>query len=195
MATTDQTEPTRIVKGYTQRWKKQLQNYSATEYVLKYVFKRADGAGAAISFATTADGSAHLANLTAALSAALDPVPYNLTGYVEDIATSGATTKEVIFTLPVDVVSDPSSSSNTGNGKSFNRQVRDQLRATMLKLSSKAESSGSVNGITYTFLDLPKLRKELSYYDYLVRQEEQEERINSGQASGKNILIRFNQTQ
>jgi hypothetical protein len=149
------------------------------------------GAGPSFTFSAVADGVAsHKLTLTPAQTATLHAGVYQVTGYVTDDDTAGTVTKELVFSGAIEVAANPAAAT-VGDQRSFARQMVDTLQASLLKLSSGTASSVSVQGKNYTLRSLPELRTELMRWMEIVQREEDSARTN-GQASQKNVLIRFN---
>lgn len=155
---TPTTEPLTITAGFSVEWDKTLSDYPASTYLLTYIAVPISG-GEAKTITCAADGDTHEARLTPAQSALYDAGTYRLTGYVTDIATSGATTKTTAYNGRLTV--EPAPESNVDR-RTFAESVLDDLRQTYAALAGNRLSQATVNGRTYTNRDLADLRAEIA---------------------------------
>lgn len=85
------TEPSELRAGVTWQWTRELPDYPASSWTLKYWFKKTGATGANFSIIATASGDTHSVTSTAATTAALTAGDYTWAALV----TSGSEAHEV----------------------------------------------------------------------------------------------------
>ena len=151
-------EPLTLTAGFTVAWDKTFSDYPATDYLLTYIVAPIAG-GESKSIVTSANGDTHESRLTPAQSAQYDAGTYQLTGYVSDIATAGATTKEIAYNGRLTIEAAPESNIDR---RTYAEAVLADLRQTYAALASNRLTTASVNGHNYTNRDLADLRVEIA---------------------------------
>ena len=161
------TEPLELTAGFTSNWDKTLADYSTTLYSLKYTLTPIAGGEVTEFDATVSDGAFNI-RLTPTITSALGEGTYQLIGYVEDIATSGATTTDRVSTTRTTVLAAVDS---IVDRRTFAEEIVADLQATYAKLAKNTISSATVNGRTYTKKDLMAIREEIAFFQNKVRSE------------------------
>jgi hypothetical protein len=195
MTTKSVTEPTQLTAGFGVSWIKTLTKFPSASHTLKYSFRTIDGKGSPVMFSALPDGgNSYSVSLSPADTAHLPAGEYLLTGYIIDDATTGATTKEVVYSGLATVKPDPLAQS-IGDQRTHARRTRDLLRKAMEGLASGKMSSVSIQGKSFTQRQLSEVRSELARYEELVRVEEMNERLSKGCHNPNRVLVRFGRTQ
>ena len=162
------TEPLELTAGFTSNWDKTLADYSTTLYSLKYTLTPIAGGEVTEFDATVSDGAFNI-RLTPTITSALGEGTHQLIGYVEDIATSGATTTDrvsvtrVKVNAPVNALTDQ---------RTYAELTLAGLQSTYAKLAKNTISSATVNGRNYTKIDLQILRGEITFWQNKVNAEQ-----------------------
>lgn len=146
-----------LIKGTTLEVLESLSDYSALEYKLNYIFKK--GTETADEFETIADGSDHLLVISASDSAQLQ-TGYNIC-IIQAINLTDPTEIIPVANLVIEFQPDP----NTENdARSFELKIIEKTEQAILALSDKTMSSISIEGRSYTYLDLDLLERRRRYY-------------------------------
>lgn len=85
------TEPSELRAGVTWQWTRELPDYPASAWTLKYWFKKTGATGANLSLTATASGDTHSVSVVAATTAAYTAGDYTWVA----IVTAGAESHEV----------------------------------------------------------------------------------------------------
>lgn len=161
-------EPNQITAGFSVSWTKSLSEYPATEYSLVYTLAPLSG-GEVKTVNGYASGDDFEVSLTPADTAQFDSGLYQLTGYVEDIATSGQSVKTEIYVGRLSVLAGAESNEDR---RTYAETILQSLRSTYQKLVSNTVSQATVNGTTYTKRDLADLRAEMTYWENQIKNEQ-----------------------
>lgn len=169
--------PAQLGAGDTTRWRRDLPDYPASAgWVLSYTLI---GPNAVYNATATADGTAHLVSLAAAVTAGWEPGRYRLV----EVATSG-TDRFTTANQQVTVSPNLAAASVGSDTRTHARIVLDSLNAW---LESKAPTAGEVQigdrrVRNHSLVELLALRDR---YAALVRGEE------AGNVGGNKLLVRF----
>lgn len=161
-------EPNQITAGFSVSWTKSLSEYPATEYSLVYALAPLSG-GEVKAINGTANGTDFDVSLTPSETAQFDSGLYQLTGYVEDIATSGQSVKTEIYVGRLSVLAGAESNEDR---RTYAEAILQSLKETYKKLVSNTVSQATVNGTTYTKRDLADLRAEMTYWENQIKNEQ-----------------------
>ncbi|WOO40384.1 hypothetical protein [Rubellicoccus peritrichatus] len=175
-----QSEPVHLTQGFSANWQRSFSNYPASSYNLRYSLINPEKGNTYRISAETLNIGFKVA-ITPKESSEWKAGTYRIIGYIEDSATNGKTIREQVYSDVITVLPDPTR--NSGDTRSFNRRTRDALRDTIEKLSSRTLQTATVNGQSYSIVNLTDLNKQLDRYEQLVRNEEGRER--------KQIAIHF----
>lgn len=147
----------KLIKGSVISITETIADYPATTHKLKYIFKKSTDA--AVEFDTTADGSDHLLEISAANSLTIS-TGYNICNILA-VSLTVATEIIPIANLVVEFQADP----NTENdARSFYVKALEKIETAILLLADKTMSSVSIDGRTYTYLDIAQLERMRDYY-------------------------------
>jgi hypothetical protein len=161
-------EPNQITAGFSVEWDKSLSEYPAALYTLVYTLAPLAG-GEVKTITAAANGSDFSIVLTPADTAQFDAGLYQLTGYAQDTATGGISEKDSVYVGRLEVL--PGAES-TSDRRTFAEIVLQSLRDTYAKLAKNSISQATVNGKTYTKLNLADLLAQIGYWETQVRNEQ-----------------------
>lgn len=184
-------EPQSFIAGDTVKWTKSLSDYPADEsWVLAYEFRSVRD-NTAKTVTCEADGSDHLATITAANSAAYFPGEYQVTG-----RASKAGEVYTVFRGRVTVEQNPSVGTSGVEHRSTARRLLAAVESALQGVATREEKSYEItpSGGTSRRIEFCSLADLLSARDKLkaeVRREEQAERISQGRKSGNTVRFRF----
>ena len=178
-------EPKKIQAGLSAEWTETSNDYLASLYTLKYVFINSS---AKISVSSTADGDTHSVEIPAATTASWTAGVYKYTGYLEKIADSA---NKIPFSSGTITITANVLTASTADMRSHARKVLDAINATLEGRASKDQQSISLNGRSLQYTVIADLLTLRSQYMQLVKQEEQEDRIQNGGPAGNMIKVRF----
>lgn len=165
-----------LVAGLDWNWSESVSSYPASTHTLKYILKK--GTNDPITLTSAADGEAHEFTIDDALTSTYESGYYIYTAYVMEIADNDALT--VIGTGVIEIKKDLATVSDA---RTHALTMVDNLRATIISLSTKTMSDVTIEGRSYTYNDIEKLEKLLKYYE---RQ--------AGLVKRKRTLIQFSNT-
>lgn len=176
-------EPLEFRAGDSVAWSKTLADYSAAEYTLTY---RARGAGS-FDITCTADGTDFLAELTTAQTAALPDGDYWIIGTV-----SNGTDVKTIYAANIRILPNFETLTAGHDGRSHALKVRDSLRAMMEGTAIDPVMAYTIFGErNVQLVPMADRIKALAHYESLVRQEENQAAIDSGDIGAGKIYMRF----
>lgn len=166
-----------FIKGTQIELTESIADYSASDYTLKYIFKKATEPPN--EFDTIPDGTDHLLTITPTESASL-ATGYNICN-IYAINNSDSTEIIPLASLVINVLPDP----NTDNdARSFELKVLDKIETAILALADKTMSSISIDGRSYTYKDLAELERNRLHYKSLAG-------IPGSETQRKRILTQF----
>lgn len=147
----------KLIKGSVISITETVADYPATTHKLNYIFKKAEESP--VNFETTADGSEHLLEISAADSLTIS-TGYNICNILA-VSLTDATEIIPIANLVIEFLPDP----NTENdARSFYVKALEKIETAILLLADKTMSSVSIDGRTYTYLDLAQLERMREHY-------------------------------
>lgn len=183
--TIPKTEPSIITAGDTIQWTIDLSDYPASSWTLKYNLISADDSGHNELITSIADGDTHVISISTDTSGAYSSGDYKLEKYVID---TGDTVRYSLGLTTIRVKPDPTCAVDS---RSHNKKVLDAIQSNIENVASKEQQSYSIAGRSlsrYSFEELMSLKDK---YEALYQTELQNERIASGESSGRTVKVRF----
>lgn len=171
-----QIEKEQLIAGLDWSWSESVASYPASTHTLKYVLKK--GTDNPIPLTSTADGDAHYFEIDDANTAAYESGYYVFTAYVFEIADT-----DNLIAIATGVVEIKKDLATVSDARTHALKMVENLRATIISLSTKTMSDVTIEGRSYTYNDIEKLEKLLKYYE---RQ--------AGLSKRKRTLIQFSNT-
>lgn len=176
------TEPIQARAGDTWEWTKDYPDYPASTWTLSYVFYNSSGV---IQIAASADGDTHTIDVAPATTTAYTAGRYDWTASVTDgtdVYQVGSGVTQVLPDL---------SSATSYDGRSHARVMLDAIDAILESRASAGDLDlikSARGGRSLERGDLIKLR---NHYAAIVRQEEDAQKIASGQSPSRLVQVRF----
>lgn len=179
-------EPVSLIAGDTVAWTKDISDYPAGTWTLKYYLR--GPANQTITATQSGTSSTHAVSVTAATTAGWASGLYQW----QAVVTSGAE-RHSVGSGEITVKENPISAL-TFETRSINKQILDALEATQLALAGRKEKSYSIEaaGRTHNFYSHEELILAIEKFRGWVKQEEDAKKVLRGEGTGKNILVRFN---
>lgn len=177
-------EPTELRAGLTWQWTRQLTDYSAPTWTLKYAFKNA-----AARFEITATGSGTTHSVTVARGTTDDYAAgvYQWVAYVES-----ATERFEVDGGTLTVLPDYAQASQVArDDRTHARIVLDALEAVIEGRASKDQQSYQINGRSLERMPVKDLLAFRAQYRAEVESEEINARLESGQIGAPRLLARL----
>jgi hypothetical protein len=165
-----------LVSGLDWNWSEPVSSYPASTYTLKYILKRTTANP--ITLTSAADGDNHEFTIDDSDTATYTAGYYSYTAYVVEIADT-----DHIIPIATGVVEIKKDLSTVSDARTHAMTMVDNLRTTILALSTKTMSDVSIEGRNYTYNDIEKLEKLLTYYER-----------KAGVTKRKRTLIQFSNT-
>lgn len=147
-----------LVSGADWNWSEGVSDYPASLYTLKYVIKKAGENP--IDLESSADGELHEFTIDDADTAGYAAGYYTYSALVIEIADT-----DHIIPIATGVIEIKKDLATVSDSRSFALQMIDNLRATILELSTKTMSDVSIEGRNYTYNQIKELQAELSKYE------------------------------
>ena len=184
---TPKLEPEAIAVGDTVEWLRQIDEFPANTYTLKYVLR---GVSEIITFAATADGAVYLISLTSAVTSQWTAGLYAISAYV--VNAGGTVQKQVTVAFPrITILPNLASNPNGCDPRTFAEKGLANIEATILALTSRTVLSATVNGQEFTLLNIADLFILRERFRSEVAREQNAARLNAGLGAGNKIAIRF----
>lgn len=183
-------EPVRIYAGDRIQWKRtNLDDFPATSWTLTY-YLRSSAAGGQIDIAATAVGADFSVDIADTTSASYIPGVYYWSAFV-----STAGDRKLVGQGRLEILTNPSDVTGPVDGRSHARRALDAIEAVIERRASSDQQRYVFQAVGRSVDKVPiaDLLKFRSYYAGLVRSEEDAEKIGRGEATGRNVFIRFNQ--
>ncbi len=179
-------EPVTLFSGDTVAWTKDLSDYPAGTWTLKYYLR--GPANQTITATQSGSSSTHAVSVTAATTATWPSGLYQW----QAVVTSGAE-RHSVGSGEITVEENPICA-NTFETRSINKQILDALEASMLNRAARTEKGYSIEaaGRQFTFHTHEELIMAIEKFRGWVKQEEDAKKVLRGEGTGKNILVRFN---
>lgn len=153
-----QIEKQLLIGGLDWSWSEGVPSYPATTHTLKYIIKK--GTGTTYTLTSAADGDLHKFTIDDDDTANYPAGWYTYTALVQGIADA-----DVLIAVAKGVVQIHKDLSTVSDARVFALNMVDNLRTAITELSTKTMSDVSIEGHSYTYNDLEKLQKMLSYYE------------------------------
>jgi hypothetical protein len=184
---TPKIEPESFAVGDTVEWTRQIDDFPATTYTLKYVLQ---GTKDIIKFSATSDGTNHLVSLTSAVTVNWTPGSYRVNAYV--VNGTGTVQRQVPVAFPVMLLSpNIASNPNGADTRTFAEKGLAQIEATILALTNRSVAEAEVNGQKYTLANISDLFMLRERFRSEVSREQASMRLNAGLGAQNKIAIRF----
>jgi hypothetical protein len=177
-------ELTEVFAGDTVAWTKDLSDYPASTYTLKYYLR---GPGD-IDITATADGATHEVSVAASVTVAWPKGTYQWKSFV-----SSGSERYFVEEGEIEVKENPQLSKLTYETRSINKQILDALEAVMLRSAARPEKGYQVEaaGRSFTFHTHEELIMAIQFFRGEVLREEKAKKIARGEGAGDRVLIRF----
>ena len=182
------TEPTSFTAGDTVKWTREISDYPADQYALKYVLQLLSG-GTPIEISAAADGSSYAVTISAASSAAYAVGDYRWYGYVTDLATG--LERYSIGSGSLTVLPDPAAFTTATDLRSHARKVLAAIEATLEGTATRDQLKMQIDGEMIERRTIAELLQLRSFYAAEVRREEQAEKLAKGIRTNNIIRTRF----
>lgn len=147
-----------LVSGVDWSWSEGVGSYPASLYTLKYLLKKSTSS--TITLTSAADGELHKFTIDDDDTVNYPEGYYSYTAIVVEIADT-----DHIVPIANGVVEIKKDLSTVSDARTFALQMVDNLRATILELSTKSMSDVSIEGRNYTYNKIKELRQELVMYE------------------------------
>ena len=184
---TPKIEPESFAVGDTVEWIRQIDDFPATTYTLKYVLQ---GTKDIIKFSATSSGTNYQITLTSAQTALWTPGSYRANAYV--VNGDGSVQRQVSVAFPVMVLFPNIASNPNGmDTRTFAEKALVQIENTILALTSRAVVSASVNGQEYTLSNINDLFMLRERFRSEISREQAAVKLNAGLGAQNKIAIRF----
>lgn len=180
------TEPAFVQAGDTVAWTRDLSDYPASAWTLKY---RLINAAGKIDITATADGDAHRVSVAAATTAAWAAGDYTWQAYVE----GGSSERYTVGAGRVTVKPDLAAEAAGYEARSTARKALDDLRAALATwISSNGQvQEYSIAGRTMKYASAADIRARIQLLEREVAREEVAEKLAAGLDPGRRLLVRF----
>lgn len=147
-----------LVSGLDWNWSESVASYPASTYTLKYLLK--NKTANPITLTSAADGDNHEFTIDDGDTATYTAGYYSYTALVMEIADT-----DHIILIATGVIEIKKDLSTVSDARTHAMTMVDNLRTTILALSTKTMSDVSIEGRNYTYNDIEKLEKLLTYYE------------------------------
>ena len=182
-------EPADVQAGDRLQWtRKNLADFPATEWTLTY-YLRSDKPGGQLDIVATADGSYFSVDVAPSETAGWTAGTYYWSAFV-----SKSGDRKLVGQGRMVVSEDPSAIVLPVDKRSHARRTLEAIEAVIERRATTDQQRYVFQAVGRSVDKMPiaDVLKFRDYYVGLVRQEEEKERIARGEASGRNVLIRFN---
>jgi hypothetical protein len=189
--TIPEIEPLKVTAGDRLQWKRtDLSDFPADEWTLTY-YCRANVASGSFEITAAADGDNFEVDVSPATSAEYIPSIYYWSAFVTAITGSD---RKLVAQGRLEIVINPSDVTGPVDGRSHNRRTLDSINAVIENRATHDQQRYVFQAVGRSVDKMPiaDVLKFKDYYQTLVNQEEQAERVARGEASGRNVLVRFN---
>lgn len=185
-ATPPTTEPVFIQAGDTVAWSRELPDYPASAWTLKY---RLINAVARIDITATADGDTHQISVSASTSAAWTAGEYTWQAYVE----GGTSERYTVGNGRLTIKPDLAAKSTAFEARSTARKALDDTRAALATwiASSGQVQEYSIAGRTMKYSSMADIQGRISLLEREVKREEAAEKLAAGLSPPRRLLVRF----
>lgn len=175
-----------IAAGDTVQFYRQLGDFSANEWTLKYVIRSTRNV---YKFTATNDSGLFYINLASTVTALWVPDLYAIGAYVENASSEQ---KQVRTSFPnLKVLANLATAPKGNDPTPWCVKALASVEETILALTSRTVQTASVNGNAYTLSNIADLYKLRARLRSEVRQIEEQERLNAGLGASNRIGVRF----
>lgn len=186
MAAIPSTEPLYIQAGDTVAWTRDLTDYPASAWALKY---RLINAAAKIDITAAADGDTHSVTVAAATTATWADGDYTWQSYVE----GGASERYTVATGRLTIKPDLAAKAAAFEARSTARKALDDTRAA---LATWIASNGQVqeyeiSGRKMKYSSIADIQGRIQLLEREVAREEAAEKLAAGLQPARRVLVRF----
>lgn len=182
--------PDELVVGDRWVWKRtaMVANYPVASYQVKYSFRLLTTAATEISITASENSSPeeYLVEVAAATTAAYTAGDYTYQEYI--IRSSDS--ERFVFSTGVLIVK-PDLDTDTSDPRSNARIILDGLQAMLENRATIDQMSMSIAGRSLSRMTPAEIRDWERHYKYLVGLETKKMRIEKGQATGSQVLVKF----
>jgi len=177
-------EPLTVRAGDTVKWTKDLSDYPASTWTLKYIFRGPSD----FNITATGSGSTHSVTVARAVTELWPKGLYNWIAVVTS-STERFQVGSGSMTVEINLETD----THTYDTRSPAKQILDALDATILRAAARPESSYQLaaGGTQMAFRSFADLIVARDKFAAIVQSEEEAAKIARGENTGKNILARF----
>jgi hypothetical protein len=182
---TPTTEPTTIAAGDTVTWRRDLPDYPASEWTLKYRLINPSGP---IDITADADGAAHAVSVSAATTAAWAAGTYLWQSFVE----AGAA-RHTIGTGTMVIKPDLAAMSGGYDARSTARKALDDARAARAAYiaTNGHVAEYEIAGRRMKYKNAAEIEAHIQALEREVASEAKAERLAAGLPSGNRVLVRL----
>jgi hypothetical protein len=175
-------EPREARAGLTWEWERELSDYPAGTWTLKYWFKQLAAVGARFSITATASGTKHAISVAAATTVAYTAGDYSWSAVVTAGSQAFEVDRGVLKLLPrydADAALDD---------RSHARTVLDAIEAVIENRATKDQEEYSIAGRSLTRTPIAELLALRDKYKAEVQRETLEENARNGIQGGKLVV-------
>lgn len=180
-------EPKEITVGDRVQWARELADFDASEWTLTY-YLRANGPGALITIAATDDDGEFSVDVAPAVSASWTPGAYFWQSFVAQLND-----RKPIGTGRLVIQPDFSSIEIPIDGRSHYRRTMENIQLVIEGRSTHDQQRYVMQTVGRSVDKMPiaDLLKFLDYYRAEVKAEDAAAALARGEATGRNVFIRF----
>jgi hypothetical protein len=178
-----ETEPSSLVVGDTWKWKKDLSDFPAPTWTLKYNFVSSDSNAANISITASADGTTHSISVAKATTAGYKHGDYKWYSYVDD-----GTSRYNVASGSISILPDPSTVTDS---RSHVKKTLDAIEATIEGVATNDQKAYTIAGRSLQRYGLDELLMLKDRYQGLYQQEINKENAENGKGSNRTVKVRF----
>ena len=175
-------EPSEAQQGLTWKWKRALDHYPASTWVLTYTFINAT---AKFSFSASNDNDDHLVSVAAATTATYTPGDYHWQAVVSD-----GTNKYLVAEGHLTVTADFAAAS-TYDARTHVKKVLDAIEAVIENRASEDQQSYTIEGFALSKTNITDLLMLRDKYQRLYNNILKREAIEKGETGKGKIRFKF----
>ena len=164
-----------------------ISDFPNTSYTLKYYFW--GSASASVSVTATAQGAYYRITILPATSATYTVGNYKYVAQIENTVGT-VVERNVVREGTFEIKLRPSTATAT-DSRTHIKKVHETIKTLLEGRAAKEADTISIGGRSLSRIPIAELVKLERHYSYLIRQEEQSEKIKKGIDSANRILVRF----
>ena len=183
-------EPQTIAAGDNVSWYRQLDDYPATAWTLKYVLRNSKQIYKFDAAASAASSVLYQVTLATSTTTGWVAGVYAMDAYVVSADTLSQVQVQTYFptiTITPNLAVNPSG----GDPRTFASRMLELCEATIAKLTSKTVTMAQVNGQSYSLQNIGDLWKMRERFASEVRREEAAVKLNAGLGGSNKVTVRF----